>query len=83
LFLLQAIINIIKRMTVPPVKQTIKNINDSRIVPGFFPLQGLKKDLVDRLIGIFTSLKEGNMSDEYRESRRLLEEQYGTRISIK
>jgi len=70
-------------MTVPPVKQTIKNISDSTIVAGYFATTGLKKDLVDRLIGIFISLKDKKMADQYREGRRLLEEQYGSRITIR
>lgn len=67
-------------MTVPPVKETLKNISNSSLVQGHYGTAGKKKELNDRLIGHFVALKEKKMTDQYRESKRLLEAQYGTTI---
>lgn len=65
----------------PPIKQTLRNLNDSPLIPGYVSTQGLKRELVDRLVDHFSSLKAKNMVNEYRESRRIFEEQYGVKIS--
>lgn len=67
-------------MLVNPMKALLREISDSRTIQASPSYQGLKKELVERLINLFASWRAKGSVTEYIEGKRLLEKHYGSAL---
>lgn len=79
----QALLNATKRMTVPLLKDVLKELNNLSDGIPRWPLTGKKQNLVDRVGKHLGSLKDAGRDDLYNRARGCLERVYGSKIAAK